>query len=149
MFIQNAKENTIENVYDPALLTDIGLPVGDGYIYKQNPFSSVDKQISLFGQADAKVTEHLKLTLGLRVSKAEFEGQAYYSGFVVGPPVSSSVSITEHPVTPKFGLTYQFDSDNLMYATVAKGYRIGGANPDIGQFCDFSPYGLTGRPAAI
>ena len=146
VFIQNAKENTIENVYDPALLTDIGLPVGDGYIYRQNPFSSVDKQISLFGQADAKVTEHLKLTLGLRVSKAEFEGEAYYSGFVVGPPVSSSVSITEHPVTPKFGLTYQFDSDNLMYATVAKGYRIGGANPDIGQFCDFSPYGLTGVP---
>ena len=86
VFIQNAKENTIENVYDPALLTDIGLPVGDGYIYRQNPFSSVDKQISLFGQADAKVTEHLKLTLGLRVSKAEFEGEAYYSGFVVGPP---------------------------------------------------------------
>ena len=29
---------------------------------------------------------------------------------------------------------------------MAKGYRIGGANPDIGQFCDFSPYGHTGVP---
>ena len=49
-------------------------------------------------------------------------------------------------MTPKFGATYQFDPDNLLYATVAKGYRIGGANPNIGQFCDFTPYGLKGVP---
>jgi outer membrane receptor protein involved in Fe transport len=146
VFYQNAKENTIENVYDPALLMEIGQPVADGYIYKQDPFSSVDKQVALFGQADLKATDHLKFTLGLRVSQAKFEGQAFYSGFVVGPPVSSSVSITEHPITPKFGATYQFDPDNLLYATVAKGYRIGGANPDIGQFCNFTPYGLTNVP---
>ncbi len=146
LFYQHAKENTIENVYDPELLTTIGVPVGDGYIYKQDPFSSVDKQIALFGQADIRLTDRLKATLGLRVSKADFTGKANYSGFVVGPPVSSAASISEHPVTPKFGLTYQLDPDNLLYATVAKGYRIGGANPDIGQFCDFKPYGLTGVP---
>jgi iron complex outermembrane recepter protein len=145
-FYQDAKENTIENVYDPALLTEIGQPLGNGYIYQQNPFSSVDKQIALFGQADFKATDQLKFTLGLRVSEAKFDGNASYTGFVVGPPVSSSVSITEHPVTPKFGASYQIDSDNLVYATVAKGYRIGGANPDIGQFCDFTPYGLTNVP---
>jgi len=146
IFYQHAKENTIENVYDPGLLGALGLPVGDGYIYKQDPFSSLDKQVALFGQADVKITEHLTATVGLRVSKADFLGQADYSGFVVGPPVSSTASITEHPVTPKFGLSYQFDPNNLVYTTVAKGYRIGGANPDIGQFCDFQPYGLTGVP---
>ena len=146
VFYQHANENTIENVFDPVLLTQLFGSPGDGAIYKQDPFSSLDKQISLFGQADVKATEKLKLTIGLRVSKADFTGQAYYSGFVVGPPVSSSVSITEHPVTPKFGATYQFDPDNLLYATVAKGYRIGGANPNIGQFCDFTPYGLKGVP---
>lgn len=146
LFYQHAKENTIENVYDPQLLAQIGSPVGDGYIYKQDPFSSIDKQVALFGQADVKVTDQFKVTLGLRVSKADFVGQAYYSGFVVGPPVSSSASITEHPVTPKVGFNYQFDADNLAYATVAKGYRIGGANPAIGQFCDLTPYGLSGVP---
>jgi len=146
LFYQHAKENTIENVYDPELLTEIGVPVGNGYIYQQDPFNSLDKQIALFGQADVKVTDSFKVTLGLRVSKADFVGQAYYSGFVVGPIVSSSASITEHPVTPKIGFNYQFDPDNLLYVTVAKGYRIGGANPDIGQFCDFTPYGLKGVP---
>jgi iron complex outermembrane receptor protein len=146
LFYQHASENTVENVYDPAILTQIGFPVGDGYIYKQDPFKSLDKQVALFGQADVKLTDQLKLTLGLRYSKTDFVGQAYYSGFVVGPPVSSIGSMTEHPVTPKLGLNYQIDSNNLLYATAAKGYRIGGVNPAIGQFCDLSPYGLTGVP---
>jgi iron complex outermembrane recepter protein len=146
IFYQHAKENTIENVYDPEVIAETGSPVGDGYVYKQDPFSSLDKQIALFGQADVKITSQFKVTVGLRASKADYVGQADYSGYVVGPPVSSVASITEHPVTPKFGATYQFDADNLVYATVAKGYRIGGANPAIGQFCDFTPYGLTGVP---
>ena len=146
VFYQHAKENTIENVYDPALLTQIDVPVGDGYIYQQDPFSSLDKQIALFGQADVKVTDQFKVTPGLRVSKADFAGQAYYSGFVVGPPGSSAVAITEHPVTPKIGFNYEFDPNNLIYATVAKGYRIGGANPAIGEFYNLTPYGLKGVP---
>jgi iron complex outermembrane recepter protein len=148
VFFQNAKENTIERVYDPAILTQLSLPVGDGYIYDQNPFSSVDKQIALFGQADIKITDKLKGTLGLRYSKADFTGEAAYTGFVVGPPVSSSVSQTERPVTPKIGLSYQIDQDNLLYAAAAKGFRIGGTNPDIGVFCDLSPYGLSKVPPA-
>jgi outer membrane receptor protein involved in Fe transport len=146
VFYQHAAENTTENVYDPTLLTAVGYPVGDGYIYRQNPFNSIDKQIALFGQADLKITDAFKATVGLRVSKADFDGQAAYSGFVVGPPVSSSASITEHPVTPKIGFDYQFDPNNLLYATIAKGYRIGGANPDIGQFCNLAAYGLTAVP---
>ncbi len=146
VFYQHAKENTIERVYDPAILQEIGFPVGDGYIYDQNPFSSLDKQIALFGQADVKFTDKLKGTVGLRVARADFTGQAAYTGFVVGPPVSSSVSQTEHPVTPKFGIDYQIDQDDLLYATAAKGFRIGGTNPDIGVFCDLSPYGLTKVP---
>ena len=148
VFFQNAKENTIERVYDPAILTQLSLPVGDGYIYDQNPFSSVDKQVALFGQADIKITDKLKGTLGLRYSKADFTGEAAYTGFVVGPPVSSSVSQTERPVTPKIGVSYQLDQDNLLYAAAAKGFRIGGTNPDIGVFCDLTPYGLSKVPPA-
>ena len=148
VFFQNAKENTVERVYDPAILNQLSLPVGDGYIYDQNPFSSVDKQIALFGQADIKLTDKLKGTLGLRYSKADFTGDAAYTGFVVGPPVSSSVSQTEHPVTPKIGLNYQIDTDNLLYVAAAKGFRIGGTNPDIGVFCDLTAYGLTKVPAS-
>jgi outer membrane receptor protein involved in Fe transport len=36
--------------------------------------------------------------------------------------------VKEHPVTPKFGLTYQANDRNMFYATAAKGYRQGGVN---------------------
>ncbi len=135
LFYQHAKENTIENVYDPAVLTAIEAPVGDGYIYKQDPYSSLDRQLAIFGQADAKLTDKLKLTVGLRYAKADFEGHAHYTGFVVGPPVTSSGTLNENPVTPKIGLNYQVDADNLLYATAAKGYRIGGTNAAVGVGC--------------
>src|SRR6202030_3211473 len=35
----------------------------------------------------------------------------------------------ELPVTPMADLTWQFTPDDMVYATIAKGYRIGGANP--------------------
>ena len=42
-------------------------------------------------------------------------------------------------MTPKVGLSYRLDSDTLVYARVAKGYRIGGTNPAVGQFCYGGP----------
>ncbi len=139
VFYQHSKENTVENVYDPAILEQLGLPVGDGYIYKQNPFSAVDKQLAVFGQADYKLSPRVKATLGVRYSNAEFASDTYYSGFVVGPPVASKGTLKEHPVTPKLGINFQMTPDNLLYASAAKGFRVGGANPAIGIFCGLQP----------
>jgi outer membrane receptor protein involved in Fe transport len=147
VFYQHAKENTVENVYDPELLAFIGAPSANGYIYQQDPYSSIDKQIAVFGQANVRLLDPLALTLGLRAAKADFTGQAFYDGFVLfGPPVSSAGSETEHPVTPKLGLNYQIDADNLVYLTIAKGFRIGGANPQIASTCDLAAYGLKSVP---
>ncbi|MFO1465478.1 MAG: TonB-dependent receptor [Steroidobacteraceae bacterium] len=148
-FFQRARENTVENVYDPGLLNFFGVPATDGFIYRQNPFNSVDKQTALFGQVDFKVTDKFKVIGGVRVSKTEYEGNAEYSGFVLfGPPVSSTGKISEHPVTPRFGLEYQVNPDNLLYLTIAKGFRIGGANPKVGTTCiaDLQGYGLSDVP---
>ncbi len=38
---------------------------------------------------------------------------------------------SEHPLTPKFGLSYQLDDANMVYASAAKGFRSGGANTPI------------------
>lgn len=136
VFYQRAAENTVENVFDPALVAQLGLPVyRGGYVYYQEPFKSLDTQLAVFGQADVKVAERLKVTLGLRYTRARFDGEAFFAGPAVGTPVSSSGRLREHPLTPKIGVSYQIDGDNLVYATLAKGYRIGGANPAVGQFC--------------
>ncbi|MDB6161783.1 MAG: TonB-dependent receptor [Gammaproteobacteria bacterium] len=138
VFYQHARETTSHRVFDPTLLTDLGLPpdFGDGFIYVEDPRVGIDRQIAVFGQTDIRLLERLKLTAGLRYASASFEGTAFYpETLVVGPEVFSSGTQKEHPVTPKFGLSYQLGRDNLLYATAAKGFRIGGTNPKVGQFC--------------
>ena len=136
LFYQHAKENTILNVFDPALVTELGFPVFDGgYIYVQDPFMGVDRQFAIFGQAEWQLSERLYATLGLRYSQADFEGVTYYAGPVVGDPVASHGELRERPLTPKLGLSFRPDADTLIYASATKGYRIGGANPAVGQFC--------------
>jgi iron complex outermembrane recepter protein len=138
LFLQHAKETTRQLVYDPAVQGDLGLPpdTNGGYIYVEDPRIGIDKQAAIFGQADFKMTERLKLTLGARYAYAQFEGQAHYpETLVAGPAFDSSGSETDHPFTPKVGLTYQWSTDDLVYFTAAKGFRIGGANPRVGQFC--------------
>jgi iron complex outermembrane recepter protein len=138
VFYQHARETTSHRVFDPSLLVTLGLPpdFGGGYIYVEDPRVGIDKQVALFGQADVNLTDRWKMTLGLRVANAEFEGSAHYpETLVVGPEVTSSGSLKEHPVTPKFGFEYQFDPENMLYLTAAKGYRIGGVNAKVGQFC--------------
>jgi len=138
LFYQHARETTRQLVYDPSVQVDIGVPAdyGGGYIYEEDPRIGLDRQIAVYGQADVRLADPLKLTLGLRYARAEFQGQAHYpQTLVAGPQFDSSGSEIEHPVTPKVGLTYQLDADNLVYFTAAKGFRIGGANPKVGQFC--------------
>jgi outer membrane receptor protein involved in Fe transport len=53
---------------------------------------------------------------------------AYPSG------VSSS---SEQSFTPKVGLSWQMDDDNLFYGTAAKGFRPGGSQAKLNSGCDF------------
>ena len=142
VFYQHAKEITRQLVYDPSVQADLGLPpdLNGGYIYVEDPRTGLDRQLALFGQVDWKLTEALKLTLGARYARAQFDGTATYPDtLVVGPGFTSSGSETEHPFTPKAGLTYQWAPNNLLYFTAAKGFRIGGTNPAVGQFCYGGP----------
>ena len=147
-FYEHARQTSDEIVSDPQLssfiqqLTGVpfaaffGQPLVDGkYTFVQDPELSWDEQEALYGQADFKVTDRLTLTAGLRGSITKFEAEAHYEGPVVGPPVNDSGSQTEHPVTPKVGVSFKFDNDNMVYATAAKGFRIGGYNPRVGLPC--------------
>jgi len=156
-------EQLVQDTFLPNLFQQVtGVPFqaafGQGlvnglYTFVADPIISRDEQIALFGQADVKLTDHLTLTAGLRGSKTKVEANAQYRGPVVGPPVSDAGSQSEKPVTPKGGLTYKFDGDNMVYATAAKGFRIGGYNPKVGLPCGPQLAGLglfdpTGAPAA-
>jgi outer membrane receptor protein involved in Fe transport len=91
-----------------------------------------DLQIAAFGQGDYKVTDKLTLTLGVRVARTDSEYTQTQGGPIADPlfPVASGDQ-RETPVTPKIGVSYQFDDAQMVYASAGKGYRVGGANPPI------------------
>jgi iron complex outermembrane recepter protein len=95
-----------------------------------------DLQKSVFAQADYEIVPRLKLTAGVRYTDATFELQ----NFVAGPLVASDgLSVTlesdSQPVTPKFGVSFQADDNNLFYANAAKGVRGSGVAVAEGVRC--------------
>jgi outer membrane receptor protein involved in Fe transport len=155
IYFNYSRENTLEQVGDPNLITEFPYftdppPFPNGIIYVQNPFREIDRQVALYAQADYKITPELKVTAGVRVASYYTEGDQYYAGPFVGPEAGTAKgSFTEYPVTPKFGVEYQPDKDDLFYASVAKGYRPGGINAGLSTLCagNLSALGLTGDPA--
>jgi iron complex outermembrane receptor protein len=109
-----------------------------------------DKQIAGYADVDVNVTHAFKVSAGVRVSndKFYFDQTSAFSGSAQ-TPVSGTQSDT--PVTPKFGLSYQLDADNFLYATAAKGFRQGGVNADVPiSLCqsDLTALQLTTTPTA-
>ncbi len=146
-FWQRYRQESIQLVEDrflPALFADVvGVPfevalgpLADGrYTFRQDSVIAHDEQLAGFAQADFSPVEKLTFTAGLRYAETKFDATAKYDGPVVGPPVNDAGEKTEHPVTPKMGVSYHLTKDNLIYATAAKGFRVGGYNPQVGLPC--------------
>lgn len=152
-FYSHAKQTSIQQVFDPYLPvylfsetnTDPGFSV-----YDQNAVS-VDKQAAIFGQLTYKITDQLSVIGGLRYSDTTFTIHDIAQGFVVGPVVDDRGKQKEKPVTPKFGINFQATPDTLVYLSAARGFRVGGYNPQVGTFCgpELESIGYPdGRPAS-
>ena len=49
----------------------------------------------------------------------------------------SNVNLSENATTPKYGVTYHVNDDNMLYATAAKGFRPAGASLRVPSICDY------------
>jgi len=155
-FYSYDSQRSVEEINDPQLpaltqylwgedmLTAWGedlLANGDDYI---NDTTGHDRQIALFGDATWALASQLKLNLGLRYAWTHFDYRNLNDGpqdlLCTAPGTSpgpdcgaaaASGGKDEHPFTPKLGLSYQVTPDDLLYATISKGYRIGGATPPL------------------
>jgi iron complex outermembrane receptor protein len=107
-----------------------------------------DKQFAGFGQIDFRIVGGLKLTAGVRYSHLDYTFVNTGAGPFYGPAGTSTGKHSESPVTPKYGLSYQFDSA-LVYASASKGFRPGGSqNAGLSSVCapDLAVLGLTAAP---
>ena len=115
-----------------------GVPQLPGNVSYTDNRVSREQELAEFADASFKVTERFKVTGGVRFSKTKFSFDETSNGpFGVGAdllPLTTSGASTDHPVTPKVGASYDL-TDGLIYATISKGYRIGGANQLLPNIC--------------
>jgi len=141
-FYTRQSQLSVEEINDPQLpaltqylwgqsITDIWgedlLPNGDDYI---NHTNGHERQEALFGNVTYAITPAVKLQAGARIAKTHFDFTNFSDGAQnFGPLTGNSGKQDETPFTPMGNVTWQINDDDMVYATVAKGYRIGGANP--------------------
>ena len=112
---------------------------------------SKDRQLAWYGEATYSLTDSLKATAGVRLSRTEFSFNTYTGGpQLFNEPIANSGDKKENSFTPKLNLAYQLDPNDLFYATYAKGFRPGGANNPVPQAAcaaDFQSFGISASPA--
>lgn len=157
-FWTRAKQESHQDIVNPYFESIVGMPVEffyglprspEGFIYVDE-FHTTDEQIAAFGEINWEFIEGLKVTAGLRVAKTELEFRTTRDGPAQGGPGADAGKQEEEPVTPKLGLSYQINDAHMIYATAAKGFRIGGVNRGIptNATCDedLAAIGLTSAP---
>ena len=92
----------------------------------------VDVQTAVFLQADYKITDKLTATVGGRAAHVTVNGADSTSiSALTGAPAYAPFQASNNPTTPRLGLSYALDRDNLLYASFSEGYRPGGGNASI------------------
>jgi iron complex outermembrane receptor protein len=158
LFFSRLSESVPENIYDSTLDSEViaytggaysvcflpDQPCPGGLIYNGPVDKVIDKQIAAFGEINFKLTDTLKATVGLRVSKLDYTGSVAETGPFLATTIITQGSASEKPVTPKAVLSWQPDRDNLVYVSASKGFRPGGPNVGVGLICggDLASLGL-------
>ncbi len=159
-FFATSKERSTEVLYDPqieSLWNDLlGMAPADyygttnytcndgnpqGYQLPNcatylNDMTATDRQVAVFGEGAYALTDRLKLTVGGRYAHQSFNLNHVGDGYLNFGRETASASQSENAFTPKLGLSFQADPANLYYFTYAKGFRPGGGNSPLPNFCD-------------
>lgn len=99
---------------------------GDNSFY--GSFHYHEKQRSVFGEVNYYFTPALHATVGARYLKADSSLDQKNGMYLAGAGNNSSVSLSSKAFTPKYAMTWEVDPNHTLYASAAKGFRLGGSN---------------------
>ena len=104
-----------------------------------------ERQIALFGEVDFSLSERVTLTAGGRWFDYEQKFFEPYGGFFNGGPTEKRQTINEDGFNPKLALSIQASEQLLLFASAAKGFRLGGVDDPLPDLCDadLAAIGLT------
>jgi iron complex outermembrane receptor protein len=111
---------------------------------QQNNFRQQHKTVAAYADGTLAMTDALSLRAGLRITRDEFDvdnysaytlgsdGQALFNTIPGNPnnifAASAPIERTWYKPTGRLGIDYQLNVDQLLYATVSRGFRSGTVN---------------------
>lgn len=111
------------------------------------------KQYAVFSDGTYALDDHWKLEAGARLYRYEKTFSSTISGWGSGlgaatPSASGLITTRKDGINPKLVISYEFNEDNLVYVTAARGARPGGGNasyPTTGPFWGpaYAPFDYT------
>ncbi|HWD28541.1 MAG TPA: TonB-dependent receptor [Rhizomicrobium sp.] len=127
-----------EQIFAPLLYTSAapGGTLTSGLVLNAASSFAREDNWGVFGQANYKITDALKLQVGLRYSESlENSNQtenALFNGvpFPLFTPIHAVASTHDSKVTGKIDLDWTMDQNNFLYAFVATGHKAAGLNGD-------------------
>ena len=119
LFSQSYDQNAA-NTFAPPLAFESGQTTAD----------LDDRGVGVYGQAKLTAWDSVDVSAGVRFDYEHKQADLFNSsaaGF--GLPPSTSQGKDYREVSPQFAVDYRFTSNQMVYASAARGYRAGGFNP--------------------
>jgi iron complex outermembrane receptor protein len=150
LFYQHEKDDygfTVRTVGTSAL----GIPPLHGVpdiVYQTGVVKDLN-QYAAFGEITVALTGRLDVTAGGRAFRFEQSIDRLAEGILAGGSFAFQGKTNENGLTPKVSTSYKVTPDNMLYATISKGFRAGGLNngvPEDRCAADLARIGLSGSP---
>jgi iron complex outermembrane recepter protein len=132
-FYQDLYSETDQLLFAPEATPALG---GTALFYNLQPQDIV--QNAVFGHLSWEITPRWKIEAGFRhydYSLSQTNSQWGYFGVIAVPPYTerynTAASIAAGGTIPSFTLTYSLNDNDMIYANVAEGFRLGGASQPV------------------
>lgn len=89
------------------------------------------QELALFGEVTRQLGEDWSLSLGARAYRTSSGGTVNNVGIAFTGISPTNETVVEKGISPKVSLTWKATEDIMSYATVSRGYRVGGVQPGI------------------
>ena len=111
-------------------------PTVGAIVDSNNGVGGSETELAAFGQVALRFARQYTTTAGLRVAQYEHHGNFEAGGpSNAGVPTAFVAASQDTAVAPRFGLEYRPDGEQLLYASIAEGYRPGGLNAPLSSSC--------------
>ncbi len=135
-----------EYFYVPGLNAASGGSIGTDLEYTQDT-PNADRERAVFIDVSYTPIKAVQLSAGVRSAYLDHEGAYTANGPLNGGPSGPPATYSEHSerdTAPRFTAKYEFAPDQMIYASAAKGFRIGGTNSLLPPPClpDLAALGL-------